>query len=93
MSELFLQGDVLNLFNEKGVQSYDEEVLTNLGAAYLAPFNPFTDTPVECPQGAPASECEAMGANFQKGPNFGLPNSEGDWQAPRTYRFSIGFRF
>jgi outer membrane receptor for ferrienterochelin and colicin len=91
--ELFLQGDVLNLFNEKGVQSYDEEVLTNNDVDYLAPFNPFTDTPVECPQGAPASECQAMGANFQRGPNFGLPNSEGDWQTPRTYRFSIGFRF
>ena len=91
--ELFLQADVLNLFNEKGVQSYDEEVLTNYDVDYLAPFNPFTDTPIECPQGASADECESMGANFQKGPNFGLPNTEGDWQAPRTYRFSIGFRF
>jgi hypothetical protein len=34
-----------------------------------------------------------MSANFQKGVNFGLPNTEGDWQQPRTYRFSIGFRF
>jgi hypothetical protein len=34
-----------------------------------------------------------MGANYQKGPNFGKANSEGDWQTPRTFRVSIGFRF
>ena len=90
---LFLQAEVLNVFNEKGVQSYDEEVLTSEDASYLAAFNPFTDTPIECPQGASGDECEAMGANYQKGVNFGKPNSEGDWQQPRTFRFSVGLRF
>jgi hypothetical protein len=91
--ELFLQGEVLNLFNEKGVVAYDEEVLTNRDETYLAAFNPFTETPVECPQGASAAECQAMKANWQKGQNFGLPNSEGDYQTPRTFRFSVGLRF
>ena len=83
-----------NLFNEEGIVAYDEEVLTSLDTGSgLKAFNPFTETPVECPQGASSTECAAMGANFQKGPNFGLPNSEGDYQTPRTFRFSVGIRF
>lgn len=91
--ELFIQPEILNLFNEKGIVSYDEEVLTNSDVSYLAPFNPFTDTPIECPQGAPSSTCQEMGANFQKGVNFGKPDSEGDYQLPRTFRVSVGLRF
>lgn len=34
-----------------------------------------------------------MGAHWQKGENFGLPNSEGDYQTPRSFRFSVGTRF
>jgi hypothetical protein len=34
-----------------------------------------------------------MGAHWQKGPNFGKPNSEGDYQQARTFRFSVGLRF
>jgi len=92
-AELFVQADVLNLFNEAGIQAYDEEVLTNRDEDYLAKFNPFTTAPIECPQGAPAAECQAMGAHWQKGQNFGLPNSEGDYQMPRTFRLSVGIRF
>ena len=91
--EVFVQLDLLNAFNERGVVSYDEEVLTNSDVTYLAPFNPFTTTPIECPQGAAAATCQEMGANYQKGPNFGKPNSEGDYQTPRTFRVSLGFRF
>jgi hypothetical protein len=95
--ELFVQPEVLNLFNEQGLVSYDEEVLTAVdnptGQVILKPFNPFTETPVECPQGAAASECQAMGANFQRGPNFGKAATEDDYQTPRTFRFSVGLRF
>jgi len=65
----------------------------------LRPFNPFTDTPKECPQGNTPQQCYDMGANWQKGANFGKPNSTGALQvadrslAPRTYRLSVGFRF
>ena len=91
--ELFVQPEVINLFNAQGVTSYDEEVLTNNDEDYLLPFNPFTEQPIECPQGAPESQCEAMGAHWQKGPNFGKPSAEGDYQQARTFRFSVGLRF
>jgi len=65
----------------------------------LSPFNPFTEKPVECPQGAAAAQCASMHANYQLGPNFGKANSADAFQvsdrslAPRTYRLSLGFRF
>ena len=82
--------------NASGGCSKDNQAVCNSG---LLPFNPFTATPVECPQGLPAYECFAMKANWQKGPNFGKPNSTDALQipdrslAPRTYRFSVGLRF
>lgn len=91
--EVFVQPEILNLFNAQGVVAYDEEVLTNLDEDYLLPFNPFTTEPIECPQGAAEATCTAMGAHYQKGVNFGQPNSEGDFQTPRTFRFSVGVRF
>ncbi len=72
--EVFFQPSMTNVFNEKGV------IAVNTATNLLAPFNPFTDTPVE-------------GVNWEKGPNFGKPTSEGDLQAPRTWRFSVGFRW
>ena len=65
----------------------------------LRPFNPFTDTPKECPQGATPQQCYDMGAHWQKGARFGQPNSTDALQvadrslAPRTFRLSVGFRF
>jgi hypothetical protein len=65
----------------------------------LRPFNPFTDTPKQCPTGATPQACYEMGANYQFGPNFGKAASADAYQvadrslAPRTYRFSLGFRF
>ena len=95
--EVFIQPEIINLFNERGVVSYNEEVLTAVdnptGQVIWRPFNPFTDTPIECPQRAAAAECQAMGANFQRGPNFGEADSEGDFQTPRTFRVSVGLRF
>jgi hypothetical protein len=90
--ELFFQPEIINLFNEQGVESFNEEVLTAVDcpggssqstgcpAGGLKAFNPFTETPVE-------------GVNYLKGPGFGKPDSEGDFQTPRTYRFSVGLRF
>ncbi len=43
-------------------------------------FNPFTTVPVE-------------GVHFRRGPRFGLPATPNDINQPRTYRFSVGFRF
>ena len=92
--QVFVQPEVLNLFNEQGVEVVDEEILTAVDCAPqttgtlaapcpekgLQPFNPFTTTPVE-------------GTHYIKGPNFGKPDSEGDYQTPRTFRVSVGVRF
>ncbi len=65
----------------------------------FSPFNPFTDKPIECPQGTPASQCASMHANYQLGPKFGQPDSADALQladrslAPRTYRLTFGVRF
>jgi hypothetical protein len=77
---LFVQPEIINLFNGQAVESFDEEVLTNADDSTLKTFNPFTEEPVE-------------GVHFRKGPNFGKPDSEGDYQTPRTYRVSFGIRF
>jgi outer membrane receptor protein involved in Fe transport len=55
-------------------------IAVNTTTVILQDFNPFTETPVE-------------GVHFRKGPRFGLPNSPQDINQPRTYRFSVGFRF
>ena len=46
----------------------------------LAPFNPFTETPVR-------------GVNYELGDDFGQADEADDFQQPRTFRFSVGFRF
>jgi Carboxypeptidase regulatory-like domain/TonB dependent receptor/TonB-dependent Receptor Plug Domain len=78
--DFFIQPEIINVFNRKGVQSFDEEVLTNSDTATLKAFNPFTETP-------------QLGVHYALGPTFGQPNSEGDFQTPRTYRMSLGLRF
>lgn len=94
-SEIFVEGDVLNLFSEQGIEDPDfvnSTVLTrrnNTSAARCLKtnstvrcdaFNPFTETPVE-------------GVHWQKGPIFGQPTSNLAYQTPRTYRVSFGVRF
>ena len=102
--ELFARADLLNVFDTQIVvdpTQLDTSVTTRRTSttAGLSPFNPFTQTPIECPQGAPAATCSSMGAHWQKGVNFGKPANRNAYQvadrslAPRTYRFSLGFRF
>ena len=90
--EFFLEPEIINLFNEQGVQSFNLEVLTALdctgsstqGAACpaggLKPFNPFTEKPVE-------------GVNYIKGAGFGKPETVTDYQTSRIFRFSVGLKF
>ena len=78
--EVFIQPEVINLFNEDGVEVVNSSVDTEDNTAGLARFNPFTETPVE-------------GVHWEKGVNFGMPLDEDDFQQPRLYRVSIGFRF
>ncbi|HQT93434.1 MAG TPA: TonB-dependent receptor [Thermoanaerobaculaceae bacterium] len=92
--ELFVIPAVTNVFNEHGVTSPNTTVYdyTNFSSR-LASFNPFTTKPVECPQGATTATCKGLGANWQKGPNFGKPTSPAAYQTPRTISLSVGVRF
>jgi hypothetical protein len=86
--EVFLQPEVLNVFNEDGV--FDPVGLDDAEGITLRPvqadgtrapaFNPFTQTPVE-------------GIDWAKSSSFGKAANENDFQTPRTFRFSVGFRF
>jgi hypothetical protein len=78
--EVYLQPRVTNLFNEDGVVLVDTTVLTRVNDASLTRFNPFTETPVE-------------GVHWRLGNDFGKPLSPAAFQAPRTFLFSVGFRF
>jgi hypothetical protein len=91
--ELYLTAQVFNIFNEQAVLSFNETVDTEDDEDHLALFNPFTETPIECPQGASPSTCEDMGAHWQKGQNFGQAEDESDYQTPRRFILSLGLRF
>jgi len=90
--ELFLQPEVLNVFDEDGQDGGETGVLTaRTGAGRAAgvdPFNPFTTEPIECVGPNNPETC-----HFLKADNFGEPDSPGDFQLRRTWRFSVGFRF
>lgn len=78
--EVFLEPQVLNVFNNHQPLTVNTTVRDATTAPSLSTFNPFTTTPVQ-------------GVNWVKGPNFGKGVLVGDFQTPRTYRFSVGFRF
>ncbi|HEX7706920.1 MAG TPA: TonB-dependent receptor, partial [Thermoanaerobaculia bacterium] len=94
-AEIFIQPEVLNVFGEEAVVNPNASVFTSTaGGRGLQRFNPWLGgSSTECPQGAAAAECTAMGANWQKGPNFGRATSPNDYQTPRTFRLSVGMRF
>jgi hypothetical protein len=109
----FAKAEVRNIFNRLAVISPNATVITaqNNGARVtrpdgtqsivnLLPFNPFTQTPKECPQDTPAANCAALGANYQLGPIFGQSANSpttftqgGSFQLPRTFLYSVGARF
>ncbi|HXH93810.1 MAG TPA: TonB-dependent receptor [Thermoanaerobaculia bacterium] len=97
----FAKAEVRNLLNHRSSVSVVTTVRTNstAGSGLLA-FNPFTQSPIECPKGAPAATCTALGANYQLASTFGTSNTTpttfsqaGSFQLPRTYVYAIGARF
>ena len=85
--EVFLQPEVLNVFDEQGLVDFDTRIRTvdeakprRPATARRASFDPFTETPVE-------------GVNWAKRATFGQALAENDYQDPREFRFSVGFRF
>jgi hypothetical protein len=92
--EIFVIPAVTNAFNEHGVTSVDTTVYDPYNASSIVnQFNPFTTTPKECPQGTAGATCKASGANWEKGPNFGKPTAPSNYQTPRRFTLSVGFRF
>ena len=94
--ELFAQGDLLNAFNNAAIfdpQRLSTTVSTAATSTALLPFDPAKQTPIQCPQGASAATCTAMGANYQLASNFGQPLNNLAYQTPRTVRVSVGVRF
>lgn len=79
--EVFVQPEILNLLGEEGVVTVNtSDVLDATNTAGLQPFNPFTTEPVR-------------GVHWDLGPDFGKPQNDDDYQTPRTFRLSVGFRF
>jgi hypothetical protein len=91
--EVYLQPEVLNAWNEDGLVDFDTRIRTavtanangacpNSGQAQgrCIGFNPFTTDPVE-------------GVHWAKFASHGQPLNQFDFQTPRTFRFSVGFRF
>ncbi len=99
--EIFIQPQVLNLFNNHGglptnTSSGDLAVDTTVRTA-VSPgagntfqnFNPFTTIPVQRPH----NDTTVTTANWDFGPNFGKPRNVRDYQQPRTFQVSVGLRF
>lgn len=79
--EIYVQPEVINVFDEDAVINVNTaDVLDATNDGSLQPFNPFTDTP-------------QRGVHWDLGDQFGQPQTDTDYQQPRTFRFSVGFRF
>ena len=89
---LFVEGDVLNILNEQGIEdpdAVDKTILTRRQSNCLQ-----TGTTTRCLAFNPlAGEEPVEGVHWQKGANFGNPTSADAYQNPRTYRVSFGVRF
>src|SRR5262249_49148014 len=94
--ELFVQGQILNLFNQfqlcgcgndvfanggnVTLTRIDQTILTNVNSLSYEPFNPFTTAPVQ-------------GVHWNYGPRFGQPLNRMAYTSPRTFRITFGVRF
>ncbi len=78
--EIFVQPEILNLFDEQAAVRVGTTVLDATDEQSLEAFNPFLEVPVE-------------GVHWRRGPSFGEASGPDDFQTPRTFRVSIGFRF
>jgi outer membrane receptor for ferrienterochelin and colicin len=90
--ELFVQPQVINAFNAQGLIAVDTTVRTAVSPGTgntFQNFNPFTTTPVKRPTG----DTTVTTANWDYGPNFGKARTVADYQQPRTFLVTAGFRF
>ncbi len=78
--EIFVQPEVINVFDADGVTGVNTFVQDATSAAGFEAFNPFTDTPIQ-------------GVHWDFGSTFGQPTNSTSYQTPRTFRMSVGLRF
>ncbi|MEO8585797.1 MAG: carboxypeptidase regulatory-like domain-containing protein [Acidobacteriota bacterium] len=86
--EIFVQPQVINVFNNQGKIAVDQTVQTFVNTTGYLNFNPFTTVPV---RGARNTTTPA--ANWNYGPNFGNARNKDDYQLPRTFQATVGLRF
>jgi hypothetical protein len=79
-ARVFFRFVMNNLFNSSTVVGFNTTVQARAQNSAYAAFNPFTTTPVQ-------------GVNWGYGPEFGKPADPTDYQTPRNFNFSLGFRF
>lgn len=90
--EFFVQPEVFNLWDEDAVDGVNTTVLTSENDPRLDPFNPFTEEPVFDPN-LDDNGTGGLVGNWALGPDFGEPQANADFQAPRLFRISLGVRF
>ncbi len=79
--EIFVQPQVLNVFNGQGLRGVSTSVRTAVNASKLyTRFNPFTTQPVQ-------------GVNWDYASTFGNARNNLDYQLPRTFTIAAGVRF
>ncbi|MCP3937003.1 MAG: TonB-dependent receptor, partial [Actinomycetia bacterium] len=80
--EVFIQPEIINIFDEDAVDSRqdNQDILDAENDGSFSTFNPFADTPVQ-------------GTHWDFSEDFGDADDADDYQEPRTFRFSVGFRF
>ena len=82
-TELFVQAQVANVFNQGALNNSSRigrSVLTASNSGAFAPFNPFTEEPVQ-------------GTHWDLVPEFGEALDRFAYQAPRMFLFNVGLRF
>ncbi len=78
--EIFVQPQVLNVLNRRGLVGLSTSVRTAVNSAAYTGFNPFTTAPVR-------------GTNWDYAPSFGTARNNLDYQLPRTFTLAAGVRF
>lgn len=101
--EIFVQPQVLNVFNNQGKVAVNTTIRTNVsaGGGTYAAFNPFTTAPTQGLSGSGSNwDYARVGTCTSANPNaagcallFGTARNSLDYQLPRTFQATVGIRF
>lgn len=102
-AELFVEGEVFNLFNEQAQIGGSTTIITprntqtacgtEAAPVRCAAFNPFTDTPVEGVNWARLTPESAARLRLPASTIWGAATNSTHYQLARTYQVSVGVRF